>query len=366
MSLPTIQDLRLHGVSIVAPLAGASIFVLIKTIADYVKGDLASQVTVVYIAESAIIASAGALISAAFFAARSLILFSSRVDRHILQVPWCHTAASAKEETAKLDIAMIITKIYEKTNSSIGAPEARLLALDALHSELRCQLNHIEAFGRLQFVSPNPSDAHYFNLDADASERLAFDGYALVAAYAKRNDAIIATEFGNSNLWLLRKDIYLNYMSFNIDLLRKGVSIRRIFGTNRMEWSEDDDGVKKAVIQLEANIKGMEVFTVDYSDFSKTSRFGLEELDMLIPIRNGVPLPGVEWEIDGLGQVQKVFHVFGEQRLAKLRDAFDGIIKSGRLGSSLRRVEPTQCLDPLKSTDTDEILNQYSSLLSIK
>src|SRR5690554_3519601 len=125
----------------------------------------------------------------------------------------------------------------------------------------------------------------------------------------------------------------------NLQMLQKGVRIIRIFGRNHIDWEEDETGTKQQLIELQARIKGFEIYTIEYADFAKSKAWNFQPIDQLLLKRAKHRLPAIKWVIDEKGNAEQVYMVFGEGRLAEMEANFALMLDSGKRGSTLQHID---------------------------
>ena len=104
---------------------------------------------------------------------------------------------------------------------------------------------------------------------------------------------------------------------------------------NHPSWAdfdlgEDEDGSKKDLIQLHADLHGTETYTIEYETFTNPSlrrQHRVKLKDCLLLLRDGVPRIGLEWAIDDFGETTQVYVVFGPAHLKTLAHNFEAMLK---------------------------------------
>ncbi len=239
--------------------------------------------------------------------------------------------------------------------------ESEILANQIVHWTISQQETNVREYGRIQLITRTPG--------LNSSER-SKGAYQLISEYAKAGDQVYATAFTNTRLWWLRPQSGQKFFDFNLRLIEAGINIRRVFGVNHPSWvdfdlAEDEEGSKRDLIQLHADLSGTETYTLEYETFSNPSlrrHHRAKQKDCLLLIRNGVPRIGLEWIVDVFGEATQVYVVFGQSHLRKLTANFESILALNEQ-QGLSRVEQKQPLDPRVAVDRLTALRRLDSAL---
>jgi len=349
-------------IALLAPVLGGALLSGIRIAVDLASGHQLDFFEPAYVLENSLYAAAGAILSSALFGARYVILAARAAEDSYLQLPWSPANGTPATRRAKLDAAESMNRLFHIAESTLDKGLAQEVAARLVHSQLEEQGDNLKRFGRMQFITPNPRNAALRHSNSLASKAIRSDGYDLIVASARAGDSVEATDFQNSIYWWLNPRVAHAFFDYNLSILRKGATITRIFGCHHPQWREDEDGAKRALIQLQANIRGLDVYTIKYEDFDDSRGLEIEAIDHLCLVRNGVPQPGIEWAIDKQGDTEKVFFVLGEARLATLHDNFAKLLDSGQRGSHLERMEPRQEYDPNNEADRKRIKDELAKI----
>ncbi|MFN2348402.1 MAG: hypothetical protein ABR558_02355 [Thioalkalivibrio sp.] len=338
-------------IALLAPVLGGALLAGISIAIDVVGGQELAFLDPAYVLKTGLYAAAGALLSATLFAARYIILSAKAAETGYLQVPWSSGSASHETRMAKIDATSAVSQYFAVVDNKVDGALAQELAIRVMHTQIAEQTENLARQGRVHFVSTNPRNPALRHSQSLAVRALCSDGYDLIVASAHQGDQILATDFQNSAFWWLNPKIAFAFLEHNLDMIRKGATITRIFGRHHPVWEEDETGAKQALIELQAKIVGLDVYTIDYTDFEPQNGFDIEPIDQLSLIRNGAVQPSLEWRIDAQGNTDKVYFVLGQARLDTLRDNFLKLLASAKQGSTLRRIEADKCFDPSQPTD---------------
>lgn len=347
--------------ALVAPAIGGGLFFAIALIIDILAGRQQDFLSPGYILENAIFAAAGALLTTSLFLARYLINTASQLEKNYLQIPWDTRSSERPTQMAKIALSGSMQKLFRTVDSRIVGP-VRHLALATVQMQLEEQVENIKLHGRIQFINPGPNSSVFENIDAGIAENFFMDGYCLVFNQAKQGDVIHATDFQNSNYWWLDPKVAFDFFSMNLQVLQKGVRIIRIFGRNHIDWEEDETGTKQQLIELQARIKGFEIYTIEYADFAKSKAWNFQPIDQLLLKRAQHSLPAIEWVIDEKGNAEKVYMVFGEGRLAEMEANFALMLDSGKRGSTLQHIALEKVYDPSSAEDLARIEKAFAKI----
>lgn len=349
-------------IALLAPVLGGALLSGIRIAVDLASGHDLNFFEPAYILENSLYAAAGAIISSTLFGARYVILAARAAEDNYLQLPWSPANSTPGVRRARLDAAESMNRLFHIAESKLGDGLPQELAARLVHSQMEEQADNLDRFGRIQFITPNPRNAALRDRNSLASKAIRHDGYDLIVTSARAGDKIEATDFQNSTYWWLNPKVAHSFFRYNLDILRKGATISRIFGCHHPEWEEDEEGAKKALIQLQANIRGLDAYTINYEDFHKRRGLEIEQIDHMCLVRNGVPQPSIEWAIDLQGDTEKVFFVLGKERLADLHDNFSRLLDSRERGSHLKYIEPQEDYDPHKESDRKQILEELAKI----
>jgi hypothetical protein len=266
---------------------------------------------------------------------------------------------STEVEVKKIEIAQKLCEVLVQLEGHTDAMSAKPLALDALLQELEEQRQNLENYSRLQFISPVPRRHQRLEDPLDLDQ----DGFQLIESLAQEDDRILATVYTNSRLWWLKPNFAKNFFEFNLNLLEKGVKITRVFGTYHPEWDEDEEGTKNELMQLQADLMGMEIYKIKYEDFDRAPKETLTKIDHMLLMRGRELLPSVEWAVDAeSGGASKIYHVFGKKPgLSRLYDSFDGLFNSGF--ARLIRVNGTLELDVREEEARRIVLHRFNDII---
>ena len=240
----------------------------------------------------------------------------------IFSMYWPNSSAKLTEiGPIRAKIAYSLRNLIEGISSREIDAKSEIVANQIVHWTINEQEANIRDFGRIQLISRTPG------LQGSEESK---DTYQLITEFAKPGDEVYATAFTNTRLWWLRPQTGQKFFNFNLDLIDRGISIKRIFGINHPDWpqynlAEDELGAKRKLIQLHSDIIGTETYTIEYDSFTNSkirSRNKIEMRDCLLLIRNGIPCFGLEWSIDVFGEADKVYVVFGNSQLRALKENF--------------------------------------------
>jgi hypothetical protein len=229
---------------------------------------------------------------------------------------------------------------------------------------LEKQKQNLKQHRQLNFTSPKPQYLTNLTHDSVAAASLGSDGYGLVFGLAEQGDVIYATDFQNSAYWWLDPKVAFSFFELNLEAINRGARIVRIFGRNHDRWDEDESGAKQELIELQAKIEGIEVYTINYADFDPKLGFEIKEIDHLILTKQGKPYPGIEWNIDLKGDTEDVYYVLSESRLDEIFSNFQKLLNSSERGSSLRRIRASESLSPAKAEDFKRIKAEFGRIAS--
>jgi hypothetical protein len=333
-------------IALTAPVLGGALMAGIRITADLASGKAPDLFQPAYVLENSVYAAAGAILSSALFAARYVIMAAMAAKENYLQIPWSPASSSSPTKRAKLDVMESIGRLFEHVDSTLERGLPQELAVRLVHSQIEEQRDSLDSDGRIQFVSPNPRNAALRKSRSLVTQAMRTDGYDLIVSAAQHGDRIESTDFQNSVYWWLNRKVAFSFFEYNLDILRKGATIARIFGRNHPDWAEDEAGAKQALIDLQSKIKGLDVFTIDYSDFDEARGLEVEQFDQMCLLRGSEPQPSIEWEINKQGDTEKVFFVLGKARLEKLSRNFTALVNSHEMGSTLKKIEAAKIYDP--------------------
>ena len=347
-------------IALIAPVLGGALLAGISIATDVLSGRRPDFFEPAYVLENALYAAAGALLSGALFAARYAILAARSAEASYLQVPWAPEAASGRVRAAKLEATAALGSVFQLVDTNLKSDLAQELAVRVLHSQLAEQAHTLDVSGRLQFISPDPKNAALHKGDSVAARALGSDGYDLIVATARAGDVVQASDFQNSRCWWLNSKVAWDFFRYNLEILKKGATITRIFGRNHPRWDEDEAGAKQRLIDLQAAIAGVNVYTIDYRDFD--GDFDIKPLDQMVLMHQGVAQPSIEWQIDSRGNTEKVFFVLGRAGLTTLTDNFAKLLGSAERGSSLRAVTRDKRFDPRSDDGYRQIREAFQAI----
>ncbi len=296
------------------------------------------------------------------------ILFIQRLHKKeqeneygLFSMNWPNSKAKLTEiGPIRAKIAYSLRNLIEGISTREIEAKSEIVANQIVHWTINEQEANIRDFGRIQLISRTPGLQ-----GSDESK----DTYQLITEFAKPGDEIFATAFTNTRLWWLRPQTGQKFFNFNLDLIDRGLTIKRIFGVNHPDWpeydlSEDEDGTKKKLIQLHADINQTETYTIEYNCFNNTKlrvRHQIEMRDCLILVRNGVPCFGLEWSIDVFGEADKVYVIFGESQLKLLKENFLAMLELDD-EDGLHRIESEELLDTTSSENRKKAINRLKNI----
>ncbi len=358
------KGLRLDDkiLAFLAPLAGGALFAAISLGLDLAANKKPDFLDPTYIFETAVVSAAGALLSAALFGARFIMLAAKFAERNYLSIPWTTDSKYKQVQEAKIDITHAIFDLFEMVDTKLDSAAAQEIAVRAVHIILEEQKQNLDHHGRLIFTSPQPQYLASLKHNSVAAASLGSDGYGLVFSRAKEGDVIHATDFQNSAYWWLDPKIAFSFFELNLEAIKRGATVVRVFGRHHHKWKEDEAGAKQALIELQAKIEGIDVYTIDYADFSEDMGFDIQAIDHLVLLRNGQPLPGIEWKIDKKGDTENVFFVLSDLRLNKIETNFNKLLSSAGRGSSLKQIELEEAYNPKHPDDYAKIRSEFNRI----
>lgn len=352
------------ALAIATPLLGGALFAGISIAVDLAGEAKTDFLDPAYILETAIISAAGALLSAALFASRYVISAAKYAESNYLSIPWDSQSGNNQVQVAKLDATQAVIDLFNLVENKLSYTSAQEVAVRAVHLILEEQKQNLNQHGRLTFTSPKPQYLESLKHDSVAATSFGSDGYGLVFGLAERGDVIYATDFQNSAYWWLDPKVAFSFFELNLGAINRGARIVRIFGRNHDHWDEDESGAKQELIELQAKVKGIEVYTIEYADFNHKLGFDIQEIDHLILTKQGKPYPGIEWNIDLKGDTQDVYYVLSESRLDEIVTNFNKLLSSSERGSSLRRIQASESLDPAKPEEFKKIKTEFGRIAS--
>mgnify|MGYP001201633418 CR=1 FL=1 len=279
----------------------------------------------------------------------------------VFSMNWPNSKAKLTEiGPIRAKIAYSLRNLIEGISAREIEAKSEIVANQIVHWTINEQEANIRDFGRIQLISRTPGLQ-----GSDESK----DTYQLITEFAKPGDEIFATAFTNTRLWWLRPQTGQKFFNFNLDLIDRGLTIKRIFGVNHPDWpeynlEEDEKGTKKNLIQLHADINQTETYTIEYNSFNNTklrSRHQIEMRDCLILVRNGVPCFGLEWSIDVFGEADKVYVVFGESQLKFLKENFLAILELDD-EDGLNKITSKESLDTTVSENRKKAIKRLKNI----
>jgi hypothetical protein len=346
-------------VSAIVPITGAALFAIISVVSRVLKGEAEALLTPAHFFETALHSAAGALISTTLFIARYMISMALLTERRYLHIPWNTDSTSARIQEKKIEIARTIQDIFFDIDGTGEQNDTKTSMLAMINFQLQEQRLNFINIGKLQFISQS------FHVDTlhDSSQRTGT--YGIIMDVVRRGDRIIATDFQNSKYWWLSKKVAFDFLRLNLDFMRRGAKIERVFGINHPLWEEDEQR-KVEMIELLSNIRGMDIYTIDYKDFRSERGLFIEPIDCLVLMRGQSPLPGIEWLINQeTGDTDKIYYVFKHGALRRIVSNFGKIMSSKEKGSSLMRISPPEAKKKYDLSDQGDFDTALESLISI-
>jgi hypothetical protein len=346
---------------IVAGFFSALIGLALNGVSRLATGEPIIEPDAVVISQYIITSMGTSVIGPAVIFIHRLHLKSTDMEYGVLSMNWPDSNAPlTKIGPVRAKIAYSLRNLIEGIGTKEAGAQSEIIANQIVHWTLHEQEANVRDFGRIQLISQTPG----LSQDAEAK-----DTYQLITEFAKKGDSIYATAFTNTRLWWLRPQTGEKFLKFNLDLIGRGLDIKRIFGVNHPDWpgfdlGEDEEGAKKRLIQLHANLKGTETYTIEYNSFMNSrirTRYGMELRDCMILVRNGKPYFGLEWAVDLFGEADKVYVVFGQSQLNTLYDNMLAILDVDQ-SDGLSIIEQQ---NPYEIENLEEIKRAMSDLKSI-
>jgi hypothetical protein len=312
---------------VIAGIFSAMIGLILNAVSRVAIGEPLFDTDAVVISQYILTSMATSVIGPAIIYIHRLQIKATEMEYGVLSMNWPNSNAPlTKIGPVRAKIAYSLRNLIEGIASKEAGAHSEIVANEIVHWTIHEQEANVRDFGRIQLISQTPG----LSQDAEAK-----DTYQLITEFAKKGDIIFATAFTNTRLWWLRPQTGEKFLKFNLDLIKRGLDIKRIFGVNHPDWpafdlAEDEEGAKKKLIQLHANINGTETYTVEYKSFMNTkirSRYNIELRDCLLLVRNDKPYFGLEWAVDLFGEADKVYVVFGQSQLNNLYENLQGILR---------------------------------------
>jgi hypothetical protein len=351
----------------VVPLTGALLFGAVSFYLDNFAPN-ALQASVHWkVFQAVVLAVLGGVATNAFVFVYGINSLVDDLRRSYVKVPWKANVGALRSGEDLIRLTETFVEVVEEACRVNTDPRVAKLAVRALEEELAEQAKNIRNDGRLLFIRYVPQST------GSAESRFAADsgrpGYGIIEGCCREQDTLIATDFANSNFWWLSREFARYFLEFNLQILRGGTTIKRVFGINHPRWNEDENGTKREVIQLLSRIQGCEIHTIDYADFEQNTPYRVQPIDcMLLTRRTGDdreprPVCGIEWAIDHLGGTEAVYHVFGRGRLEMIQGNFARIMSSASLGSSLSLVNGEKTLRAERPADYNYVISEFSKII---
>tara|TARA_B100001113_G_scaffold351581_1_gene350985 strand:- start:241 stop:1314 length:1074 start_codon:yes stop_codon:yes gene_type:complete len=312
---------------IIAGIFSGFVGVILTAVSRVANGEQIIDADTVVLSQYILTSMTTSIIGPAVIFIHRLQIQANEMEYGVLSMNWPKSNAQlTKIGPVRAKIAYSLRNLIEGIASKDADARSEIVANEIVHWTLHEQEANVRDFGRIQLISQTPG------LSQDAQAK---DTYQLITEFAENGDVIYATAFTNTRLWWLRPQTGEKFLNFNLDLIRRGLSINRIFGVNHPDWpsfdlAEDELGAKKELIQLHANIIGTETYTIEYNSFKDPiirSRYNIDLRDCMLLVRNGKPYFGLEWAVDLFGEADKVYVVFGQSQLNSLYENLQSILR---------------------------------------
>ncbi len=348
---------------IIAGIFSGVVGVILTAVSRIAIGEPMFSADTIVLSQYLLTTMATSIVGPAVIFIHRLQLNADEMEYGVLSMNWPNSNAQlTKIGPVRAKIAYSLRNLIEGIATKDVDARSEILANEIVHWTLHEQESNVRDFGRIQLISQTPG----LSQDAEAK-----DTYQLITEFAESGDEIFATAFTNTRLWWLRPQTGEKFLNFNLDLIKQGLKIKRIFGTNHPDWprfdlAEDEKGAKKKLIELHANINGTETFTVEYDSFNDPmirSRYNIELRDCLLLVRNGKPYFGLEWAVDVLGEADKVYVVFGQSQLNSLYENLQSILRVHET-DGLTKIQPTTPFDTNTSQGRQEAMQALNQILS--
>ena len=347
---------------IIAGIISGLVGVFLTGISRLATGEQLIEADTMVISQYILTSASTSIIGPAVIFIHRLQQKTNEMEYGVLSMNWPKSKASlTKIGPVRAKIAYSLRNLIEGIASKDADGRSEIVANEIVHWTLHEQEANVRDFGRIQLISQTPG------LSKDAQAK---DTYQLITEFAESGDAIFATAFTNTRLWWLRPQTGEKFLNFNLDLISRGLSINRIFGINHPDWpgfnlAEDEQGAKKELIQLHANIKGTETYTIEYDSFNNSmirSRYNIDLRDCMLLVRNGKPYFGLEWAVDVFGEADKVYVVFGQSQLNSLYDNLQSILRVEE-SDGLTQIEANSPLDTITEDGRKEAMRSLNGIL---
>ena len=301
--------------------------VVLTAVSRMANGEPVIDADTMVVSQYLLTSMATSIIGPAVIYIHRLQMNANEMEYGVLSMNWPKSNAQlTKIGPVRAKIAYSLRNLIEGIATKDADARSEIVANEIVHWTLHEQEANVRDYGRIQLISQTPG----LSQDAEAK-----DTYQLITEFAEKGDVIYATAFTNTRLWWLRPQTGEKFLNFNLDLIKRGLSIHRIFGVNHPDWpdfdlAEDEEGAKKKLIQLHSNMNGTETYTIEYKSFTNSmirTRYNIEARDCMLLVRNGKPYFGLEWAVDLFGEADKVYVVFGQSQLNSLFENLQSILR---------------------------------------
>jgi len=346
---------------LIAGIVSAFIGLILAIASRIANGDEIFLMDTVVISQYILTGVTTSIIGPAVIFIHRLHLRDRDMQYGVFTMNWPNSKAElTKIGPVRAKIAYSLRNLIEGISNRGADAPSEIVANEIVHWTLTEQESNVRDFGRIQLISRTPDTS-----GSDDSK----DTYQLITEFARAGDVIYATAFTNTRLWWLRPQTGQKFFDFNLDLIQQDIEIKRIFGVNHPDWpeynlAEDEEGTKKKLLQLHADIKGAETYTIEYGAFTNSrlrSRIRVEMRDCLILVRNGSPYFGLEWAVDVFGEADKVYVVFGPSQLKSMYENVLAILELDE-EDGLTKIQPNEVIDISNSNERDIAMKRLKHL----
>ena len=347
---------------VIAGIFSGIVGVILTAVSRIAIGEPMFDADTIVLSQYLLTTMATSIVGPAVIFIHRLQISADEMEYGVLSMNWPNSNAQlTKIGPVRAKIAYSLRNLIEGIATKDADARSEIVANEIVHWTLHEQEANVRDFGRIQLISQTPG----LSQSAEAK-----DTYQLITEFAKRGDEIYATAFTNTRLWWLRPQTGEKFLNFNLDLISRGLEIKRIFGVNHPDWprfdlAEDEQGAKKKLIELHANINGTETYTIEYNSFSDPmirSRYNIEARDCLLLVRNGKPYFGLEWAVDLFGEADKVYVVFGQSQLNSLFENLQSILRIHD-SDGLTKIPQSTPFDTKTDEGRQEAMNALNAIL---